>query len=41
TCSDYTYMAIEKYGVIRGSIKGLWRIMRCNPFAKGGHDPVE
>lgn len=41
TCSDYAYMAIEKYGVVRGSIKGLWRIVRCNPFAKGGHDPVK
>lgn len=41
TCSDYAYMAIEKYGVIRGGFKGMWRVMRCNPFSKGGHDPVD
>jgi putative membrane protein insertion efficiency factor len=41
TCSDYTYMAIEKYGLIRGGLKGMWRVMRCNPFSHGGHDPVD
>ena len=41
TCSEYTYRAIEKYGVIVGSFKGLWRIMRCNPWSKGGWDPVK
>ena len=41
TCSEYTYQAIEKYGPIKGSFKGLWRIMRCNPWAKGGYDPVK
>jgi len=40
TCSQYTYDAIMKYGVIKGSGKGLWRIMRCNPWSKGGNDPV-
>jgi hypothetical protein len=40
TCSQYTYEAIDKYGVIRGSGKGIWRILRCNPFSKGGHDPL-
>lgn len=40
SCSQYTYEAIEKYGVIRGSIMGAWRILRCNPFNPGGHDPV-
>ena len=40
TCSDYAYMAIEKYGVIRGGLKGMWRILRCNPLSHGGHDPV-
>jgi hypothetical protein len=38
TCSMYTHMAIGKYGVIRGSLKGLWRILRCNPWSKGGLD---
>ena len=41
TCSDYTYQAIEKYGVFRGSILGLRRIIRCHPWSKGGHDPVK
>lgn len=41
SCSQYTYDAIEKYGVIHGSIQGLWRILRCNPFSKGGYDPVK
>ena len=40
TCSEYTAQAIERYGVVRGVIKGAWRIMRCNPFGGSGHDPV-
>jgi len=40
TCSDYAYMAIEKYGVVRGGLMGAWRVARCNPFSKGGWDPV-
>ncbi len=38
SCSAYTHMAIGKYGVIRGSFMGLWRILRCNPWSKGGLD---
>ncbi|MFA6521872.1 MAG: membrane protein insertion efficiency factor YidD [Candidatus Gracilibacteria bacterium] len=38
TCSQYTHLAIEKYGVIWGSLKGFWRILRCNPFSRGGED---
>jgi len=41
TCSEYTYQAIEKYGVLKGSLMGFGRILRCNPFSKGGHDPVK
>jgi len=41
TCSDYGYKAIEKYGLIRGIPMSAWRVMRCNPFSKGGDDPVE
>ena len=41
TCSEYTKQAIEKYGVIKGSILGLARIIRCNPFSKGGYDPLK
>lgn len=41
TCSAYTYQAIEKYGIIKGGSMGVWRILRCNPFSKGGEDPVK
>ncbi|MFZ5364386.1 MAG: membrane protein insertion efficiency factor YidD [Patescibacteria group bacterium] len=41
TCSEYGYAAIEKYGVFRGGGKALWRILRCNPFSKGGLDPLK
>jgi len=41
TCSNYTYQAVEKYGVIKGLFLGLKRIIRCHPFAQGGYDPVK
>ena len=41
TCSEYTKQAIEKYGAISGTWKGLKRIIRCNPFSKGGYDPLK
>ena len=40
TCSEYTKQAINKYGVLKGCTLGLKRIIRCNPFSKGGYDPV-
>jgi putative membrane protein insertion efficiency factor len=40
SCSAYATDAIMKYGIIKGSILGLWRILRCNPWSRGGHDPV-
>jgi hypothetical protein len=39
TCSQYTHAAIERFGVFRGSLLGAWRILRCNPWSKGGWDP--
>ena len=41
TCSEYGYQAIAKYGIIKGGVKTAWRILRCNPFCRGGYDPVE
>jgi len=40
SCSQYTREAIEKYGAARGTWLGVKRILRCQPFCKGGHDPV-
>lgn len=40
TCSEYGIEAIEKHGAIKGGLMTLWRIIRCNPFSKGGYDPV-
>lgn len=40
TCSQYAIEALEKYGLIKGGCLAVWRILRCNPFAKGGYDPV-
>jgi len=41
TCSRYFIEAVQKKGALRGGLMGLWRILRCNPFSRGGHDPVE
>ena len=41
TCSEYTKQAVEKYGAIKGTWMGVKRILRCQPFCKGGHDPVK
>lgn len=40
TCSQYALQAIQKYGALRGGWLTLKRILRCNPFCKGGYDPV-
>lgn len=40
SCSEYAREAVEKYGAIKGTWMGLKRILRCQPFCKGGHDPV-
>ena len=41
TCSEYMKQAIEKYGAGKGFYLGLKRVMRCNPFSKGGNDPLK
>ena len=40
TCSQYAIEALKKHGIIKGGLLSIWRILRCNPFAKGGYDPV-
>jgi hypothetical protein len=39
SCSQYFIEAVRKYGAIRGTAKGLWRLARCHPFSAGGYDP--
>ncbi|MDQ3942008.1 MAG: membrane protein insertion efficiency factor YidD [Actinomycetota bacterium] len=41
SCSEYTLEAIRKYGVLKGGIKGAWRLLRCHPLSSGGYDPVK
>jgi putative membrane protein insertion efficiency factor len=40
SCSHYGYQAIYKYGALKGSLMATWRVLRCNPFNRGGYDPV-
>lgn len=40
SCSKYAYDAYNKYGFFKGTYLTTWRILRCNPFSKGGYDPV-
>lgn len=40
SCSAYASNAIGTYGVVRGAMLAFWRVVRCNPFSKGGYDPV-
>ena len=41
TCSEYSIIALEKHGFVRGGLMSIWRVLRCNPFNKGGWDPVK
>lgn len=41
TCSEYAKQAIEKYGFFKGIFLGFIRILKCNPFSKGGYDPLK
>ncbi|HLD76542.1 MAG TPA: membrane protein insertion efficiency factor YidD [Rickettsiales bacterium] len=40
TCSQYMILAIEKKGILKGITLGIWRILRCNPWSKGGEDRI-
>jgi len=40
TCSAYAVQALRSYGPLRGTVLAVWRVLRCNPFSHGGHDPV-
>lgn len=40
TCSEYAYQSIKQYGVIRGVLVAINRVLRCNPLARGGYDPI-
>ena len=39
-CSEYAMEALQRHGAWKGSLLAIWRILRCNPFGKGGYDPV-
>lgn len=41
SCSEYTRQAISKYGCLKGSFLGAKRFLKCNPFSKGGYDPLK
>ncbi|WP_100065411.1 membrane protein insertion efficiency factor YidD [Miniphocaeibacter massiliensis] len=41
TCSQYSLQAYSKYGFFKGTVLTVWRILRCNPFSKGGYDPLK
>jgi uncharacterized protein len=41
SCSHYALSALRSYGLFRGTVLAVWRILRCNPFSHGGYDPVE
>jgi hypothetical protein len=41
SCSEYGVQAITKYGVLKGSLLASWRVLRCNPWSKGGYDPLK
>jgi putative membrane protein insertion efficiency factor len=40
TCSEYAMEAVDRHGIVRGAMLAAWRVLRCNPFGRGGYDPV-
>jgi hypothetical protein len=41
SCSDYAVQSIQRFGILRGLVLAGWRLLRCNPWSRGGFDPVE
>ena len=41
TCSEYAVQAVRSHGILRGTVLAVWRVLRCNPWSRGGIDPVE
>jgi uncharacterized protein len=41
SCSEYAVQAIQRFGILRGAVLAGWRLLRCNPWSRGGFDPVE
>jgi putative membrane protein insertion efficiency factor len=41
SCSEYATQAVERFGILRGLVLAGWRLLRCNPFSRGGYDPVD
>lgn len=41
SCSEYAAQAVTRFGILRGSVLGAWRLLRCNPWSHGGVDPVD
>jgi putative membrane protein insertion efficiency factor len=41
SCSEYAVQAVQRFGILRGLVLAVWRLLRCNPWSSGGYDPVE
>jgi putative membrane protein insertion efficiency factor len=41
SCSEYAVQAVRRFGILRGLVLAGWRVLRCNPWSRGGFDPVE
>ena len=41
SCSEYAAQAVTRFGILRGLVLAVWRLLRCNPWSRGGFDPVE
>jgi hypothetical protein len=41
SCSEYAVQAVQRFGILRGLVLAVWRVLRCNPWSHGGFDPVE